>query len=71
MYPLSVALEVAELKPGRFHRHFYGGALGKALAEAGELADHVPKPMRGAGASRGSGRFITVEGAICLGVFSG
>lgn len=69
MYPLADALEVAGVKPGKFHRHFYGGALGNALAQAGELSDHVSDPKRGAGVGRGGGRFVTSTGAICLGIF--
>jgi hypothetical protein len=69
LYPLSVALEVAGVKPGKFHRHLYGGALGRSLAEAGELVDHISEPARGAGMGRGGGRFVTIEGTIFLGVF--
>ena len=69
MYPLSVALKAAGVRPGRFHRHFYAGALGDALAAAGEIKNHLSDPMRGAGAGRGGGRFVTLEGTICLGIF--
>ncbi len=69
MYPLSAALDVAGVKPGKFHRHFYGGVLGKALERDGEFAAQISDPMRGAGVGRGGGRFITLDGAICLAVF--
>lgn len=35
MFPLSAALEVTGVKPGKFHRHLYGGVLGKALEKDG------------------------------------
>lgn len=69
IYPLAAALEVAGVKPGKFHRHFYGGALGNALAKAGEISAHISQPMRGAGVGRGGGRVVSAQGAICLGVF--
>jgi len=69
MYPLSTALDVAGVKPGKFHRHFYGGVLGKAMEGDGEFAAQVSSPMRGAGVGRGGGRFITIDGAVCLAVF--
>jgi hypothetical protein len=68
-YQLSAVLDMAGVKPGRFHRHFYGGALGNILAEAGDLSNHISEPMRGPGVGRGGSRFVTLEGAICLGVF--
>ena len=52
MYPLSAALDVAGVKPGKFHRHFYGGVLGKALERDGEFAAQISDPMRGAGVGR-------------------
>lgn len=67
--PLAAALEAAGVKPGKFHRHFYGGALGNALAEAGEISAHISQPMRGAGVGRGGGRLVSTQGTICLGVF--
>ncbi len=69
MFPLSAALEVAGVKPGKFHRHLYGGILGKALAQDGEFAAQVSDPQRGAGAGRGGGRLVTMDGAVCLAVF--
>lgn len=69
MYRLSVALEAAGVKPGKFHRQFYDGVLGEALKTDGEFAAQITDPMRGAGAGRGGGRFVTLEGAVCLAVF--
>lgn len=69
MYPLTTALNVAGVKPGKFHRHFYGGVLGKALEHDRDFAAQISEPMRGAGAGRGGGRLITLDGAICLAVF--
>lgn len=69
MYRLSLALEVAGVKLGKFHRQFYDGVLGHALKTDGEFAEQISDPMRGAGAGRGGGRFVTLEGAVCLAVF--
>lgn len=69
MYRLSAALEAAGVKPGMFHRQFYNGVLGQALKTNGEFAAQISDPIRGAGAGRGGGRFITLEGAVCLAVF--
>ncbi|WP_139231354.1 hypothetical protein [Aliiroseovarius crassostreae] len=57
------------MKPGKFHRQFYDGVLGQALKTDGEFAAQITDPMRGAGAGRGGGRFVTLEGAVCLAVF--
>lgn len=69
MYRLSAALEAAGVKPGKFHRQFYDGVLRQALKTDGEFAAQISDPMRGAGAGRGGGRFVTIEGAVCLAVF--
>ncbi|MBB05176.1 MAG: hypothetical protein CML03_06630 [Pseudooceanicola sp.] len=69
MYRLSAALEAAGVKPGKFHRQFYDGVLGQALKSDGEFAAQISDPMRGAGAGRGGGRFVTLDGAVCLAVF--
>jgi len=69
MYRLSAALEAAGVKPGKFHRQFYDGVLGEVLKTDGEFSAQISDPMRGAGAGRGGGRFVTLEGAVCLAVF--
>ncbi|MCA1288626.1 hypothetical protein [Salipiger bermudensis] len=71
MYPLTGVLDVAKVKPAAFNQHLYKGVLGPALEGAGEmsLASHVSQPMRGTGVVRGGGRFVTLEGALVLGVF--
>lgn len=69
MYPLSAALDVSGVKPGKFHRHFYGGVLGKALERDGEFSAQISDPMRGAGVGRGGGRFVTLEGTLVLSMF--
>ena len=69
MYRLSAALEAAGVKAGKFHRQFYDGVLGQALKSDGEFAAQISDPMRGTGAGRGGGRFVTLEGAVCLAVF--
>lgn len=68
-FSLSSVLEVLDVKPGNFHRHFYGGALGQSLtntrdyAEMGGLAAHICDPVPG------RARCVTMEGAKHLGVF--
>jgi hypothetical protein len=69
MYRRSVALKAAGVKPSKFHRQFYDGVLGNALKTNGEFAAQISDPMRGAGAGRGGGRFVTLEGAVCLADF--
>ncbi|WP_291733745.1 hypothetical protein [Leisingera sp. F5] len=69
MYPLLLALDAADVKPGKFYRHFYGGALDISLTDSCGLDEHITKPMRGAGAGRGGGRFVTALGTMCLAVF--
>lgn len=66
-YPLSAALRVIGVKPGRFHRHFYTGSLCDALSRGGQLFEHLSTLQRDDG--RGGGRQITECGTICLGLF--
>ncbi len=67
VYPLSTALSAIGVKPGRFHRHFYTGALCDALSRGGQLSEHLSEQPEGDGAGRG--RHITECGTICLGLF--
>lgn len=76
MYPLQPILECIGVKEAAFRQHLHKGVLRDALAGVGQLdltvetlATHMSMPMRGTGIIRGGGRFVTVEGAICLGVF--
>jgi len=68
-YPLSRALEVAGVKPGRFHRHFYSGALCEALSRGGQLTAHLSNRPSEAETGKGGRRYITECGTICLGLF--
>ena len=71
MYPLVPVLGIVGVTPAAFDQHLYKGVLGVAVVEVGEmsLAAHLSLPMRATGVVRGGGRFITLDGAICLGVF--
>lgn len=66
-YPLSAALRVIGVKPGRFHRHFYTGSLCDALARGGQLFEHLSTHQGDCG--KGGARQITECGTICLGLF--
>ncbi|WP_299636400.1 hypothetical protein [uncultured Ruegeria sp.] len=68
-YPLPTALEVAGVKPGRFHRHYYGGALCEALSRGGQLTEHLLMRPQETESGKGGRRYITECGTICLGLF--
>ena len=71
MYPFLPILEILRVTPAAFHQHVYKGALATSLQEITEtsLVSQISIPMRGTGVVREGGRFITLEGAVGLGVF--
>ena len=71
MYPLLPILEILGVTPSAFHQHVYKGALAASLQEITEtsLVSQISIPMRGTGVVREGGRFITLDGAIGLGIF--
>lgn len=69
MYPLNAALNVAGVKPGKFHSFFYRRNLEKVLTGTGDLSDHMSLPKRGPGVGRGGSRMITEVGTAYISIF--